>query len=341
MDEGKTGRRVTAGDVAAAAGVSESAVSRTFTPGASASAKTRERVLAAAEALGYRPNFIARGLRARRTNLVGVLLADFHNPWPQLALKALVAALQRRGLQALLFDLSGPDSAAGLVPLVLQYQVDGLIVGASDVSPEIVATCQTTGTPVVAFGRHGKRGLGVSSVSADDAAAGGEVADLLAARGYQRFAYVSGDGGSGVTWNSRGQGFTRRTAALGLAPVMRVAAGETSYEAGLRAAVRLCGKGSRPDAVFCQNDVLAMGLIDGLRGEFGLDVPGDMAVVGFDDIPAASQRPYRLTTVRQPTAAMMEATADLLARHLSGEAERIDALLLPSLLVERDTVRGR
>lgn len=109
----------------------------------------------------------------------------------------------------------------------------------------------------------------------------------------------------------------------------------------MRAAVRLCGKGSRPDAVFCQNDVLAMGLIDGLRGEFGLDVPGDMAVVGFDDIPAASQRPYRLTTVRQPTAAMMEATADLLARHLSGEAERIDALLLPSLLVERDTVRGR
>ena len=138
-----------------------------------------------------------------------------------------------------------------------------------------------------------------------------------------------------------GHSSTSISAALGLAAVMRVAAGETSYEAGLRAAVRLCGKGSRPDAVFCQNDVLAMGLIDGLRGEFGLDVPGDMAVVGFDDIPAASQRPYRLTTVRQPTAAMMEATADLLARHLSGEAERIDALLLPSLLVERDTVRGR
>ena len=331
--------RVTAGDVARVAGVSESAVSRTFTPGASASAATRERVLKAAEELGYRPNFIARSLRARRTNLVGVLITDFENPWPQMALRHLVSSLQIRGFHALLFDVKDADSLAGLVPLVLQYQVDGLIVGATDVSPSIVETCSATGTPIVAFGRHGRRGLGISSVSSDDAAAGADVADLFFERGYRRFAYVAGEGG-GLTWNSRGRGFTRRAKALGLEPVLCHFSGETSYEAGSRAAAHLLGKTSPPDAIFCQNDVLALGVLDAARDDFNLDIPGDLTVVGFDDIPAARQRPYRLTTVRQPVADMMEATAELLARRLEAGAGQGEERLLPTHLVERATVRG-
>lgn len=339
MDDGRALRRITAVDVARAAGVSQSAVSRTFTPGASASARTRERVLKAAEDLGYRPNFIARSLRAQRTNLVGVLIADFGNPWPQLALKELIAALRRHGLRPLLFDVDGADSLAGLVPQVLQYQVDGLIVGATDVPPSIVETCRATGTPIVAFGRHGQKRRGISSAAADDARAGAEVADLLKARGYRRFAYVSGDGSGKLTWNSRGKGFAQRATQLGLAPVLRFAAGETSYEAGIRAARALLAPSPRPDAVFCQNDVLAMGFLDAARDEFGLDVPGDLAVVGFDDIPAASQRPYRLTTVRQPVADMMTATVELLVHHLAEGGGETEARLMPSQLIERGTVR--
>lgn len=340
MEDGRSGHRVTASDVARAAGVSQSAVSRTFTPGASASAKTRERVLKAAEELGYRPNFIARSLRAQRTNLIGVLITDFGNPWPQQALKELIAALHHHGLRPLLFDVEGADSLASLVPQVLQYQVDGLIVGATDVPPAIVETCRATATPIVAFGRHGRRRLGISSVAVDDAQAGADIADLLGARGYRHFAYVSGDGKGTLTWNSRGQGFGKRAARLGLDPIARFAAGQTSYEAGIRAAQALLGRSPRPDAVFCQNDILAMGFLDAARDDFHLDVPGDLAVIGFDDIPAASQRPYRLTTVRQPVADMMTATVELLARHISSTDMDSEARLLPSLLIERNTVRS-
>lgn len=332
-------RRVTAGDVSRTAGVSESAVSRTYTPGAYVSAKTRERVLKAAEELGYRPNIIARSLRAQHTNLIGVLITDFGNPWPQMALKRLVASLQKRGLQALLFDVDGEDSLAGLVPLVLQYQVDGLIVGPADIAPAVVETCKAAGTPIVAFGRHGESLLGISSVSSDDEVAGAGVAELLHARGYRQLAYVDGDPSSPLTWTSRCQGFAQRAEVLGLGPVTQISMGESSYKAGLQAASILLGAGRRPDAVFCQNDLLAMGFLDSACLEFGLAIPEDLAVVGFDDIPAAGQLPYQLTTVRQPIAKMMDTAVDLLVRHLSEHVVEGEARLLPSLLVERRTVR--
>lgn len=333
-----SGRRVTASDVAAAAGVSPSAVSRTFTPGASVSRKTRERVIKSAQDLGYRPNFVSRSLRMRRTNLVGVIVSDLENPWYSLSLKRLSVLLQERDLYALLIDATNLDAIARVVPMMLQFQVDGLVLGAADVPPMIAEICAGTGTPVVAFGRHGKRELGIASVACDDERAGEDVAELLHARGYRRFAYVAGEQGD-LTWNDRGAGFTRRAGELGVAGMVQHTAGETSYATGLAAAEALLTLPQRPDAVFCQNDVLAMGFLDAARERFGLDVPGELAVVGFDDIPTASQHPYQLTTVRQPIDAMMATTVDLITNRISTGAPTVEARLLPSELIERTTVR--
>jgi DNA-binding LacI/PurR family transcriptional regulator len=335
-------RRITADDVAAMAGVSASAVSRTFTPGASASVKTRERVLKAARSLGYRPNIIARSLRAGRTTLIGVLVADFGNPWHAMALDHLTATLQRHGLHALLFNVGSGDMLTEILPMVLQFQVDALILASTEFSPLLADSCEKSGVPVISFGRYGSSRLKISAVSCDDPRAGKEVADLLFARGYRRYAYVAGEEAA-ATWTNRYEGFAERTAAYGIPPVEVFAAGKTSYSAGLAAAKELLDTAPRPDAIFCQNDILAMGVLDGARSDFGLSVPEELGVVGFDDIPVAGQRPYALTTVRQPFQAMIDLTVRLTIEQIAEETVRPGSPsihLLPGTLIERSTVRG-
>ena len=147
VDDDKLERRVTGADVANAAGVSPSAVSRTFTPGASVSPATRDRVLRAAVALGYRPHFIARSSRERHGNLVGILISDLGNPWYAMAVQRLSQALQEHAFHAVLFDANTPDMLTRIVPLILQYQLDGLLIGAPDMPLIVADDCAGTATP--------------------------------------------------------------------------------------------------------------------------------------------------------------------------------------------------
>lgn len=287
--------RPTARDVAEAAGVSISAVSRTFTEGASVSAKTRERVLAAATALGYRPNPLARSLMTGRTELIGLVSNHFANPTFMEVFDLFTRELQARGLRPLLANLGEDGDGGAALDMLRQYNVDAVLIATSAPPDGFAASCRAAGLPVMhVFGRAGRASpVPVSTV--DNVAGGRLAAEAMLAQGRRRLAFLGGSANDASTID-RGVGFTdmagkrlRRT----------LHAGNYTHEHGRLAMHALLDRGDDIDGVFCADDVLAMGAMDACR-ERGVRVPDDIGIVGFDDMPLAGWAAYALTTVRQP-----------------------------------------
>ncbi len=324
-------------DVARLAGVSQSAVSRVFTPGASASSETAAKVRAAAESLDYRPNALARGLITGRSRMIGLIVAHLDNQFYSVALELLSRSLQEHGYHVLVF-MAG-NAAAEVEPVVrelLDYRVDAIITASVAVSNHITARCDAAGIPVVMFNR-GQADPRLSEVVTDNRAGGRMVADHLARTGHRRIAHISGWMGS-TTGRERASGLEEGLAAHGL----EVAAREDGeYDRGVAAEIvrRMFGASERPDAVFVGNDHMAFSVMDTLRHELGLRVPDDVSVVGYDDVPIAAWPTYDLTTVRQPVNRMVEATV----RALLTRIERTDAapakIRVPGNLIERGSTR--
>jgi len=323
--------RVTAAEVAHAAGVSRSAVSRTFTPGTSVAPATRLRVEAAATRLGYRPNALARTLITRRSRIVGVVMAAIDNPFHAQLLQCLDAALQRRGLAILLRGAARPELTDELILHLLSYQVDGVIVASGLMSSTAARACVAAETPVVMLDRL-MRASRASAVGSDNRAGGRLAAELLLALGRRRLAFMAGTPGVSTS-DDRAQGFLDALAKAGLAPVA-VASGGYAYEGGRVAAQAMLA--ARPDGVFCENDLMAMALLDVARGS-GLRVPEDLAVVGFDNIPAAALPAYALTTVAQDAPRLAETAAALLEQRIEDPTRRATRQLIPCTLIRRET----
>jgi DNA-binding LacI/PurR family transcriptional regulator len=321
--------RVTAAEVARAAGVSRSAVSRAFTPGCSVSTATRLRIEAVAARLGYRPNALARTLITRRSRIIGVVMAAIDNPFHAQLLQCLDAALQSRGLAMLLRGADQPEMTDELIHHLLSYQVDGVIVASGLISSSAARACVAGATPVVMLDRL-MRAAGASAVGSDNRAGARMAAEHLVALGRRRIAFMSGTPGISTS-SERARGFLEGLAKAGLAPVA-IASGRYDYTAGQEAAGALLAHG--PDAIFCENDLMAMAVLDTARGR-GLRVPEDLAVIGFDDIPAAALPAYALTTVAQDAQAMAEAAAALLEERIDDPGRRAARRLIACSLVRR------
>jgi DNA-binding LacI/PurR family transcriptional regulator len=181
---------VTAFDVARLAEVSQSAVSRAFTPGAAVAESTRQRILEAAKKLGYRPNAIARSLITNRSRIIGVVVSYFDNQFYPLVLELLSKELQLRGYHLLLFCTDSGD-ADNLMHEILQYQVDGIVMASTTFSSPLARSCSEAGIPVVLFNRTARNSPS-STVASDNIAGGRLVADLLCAAGHRRIAYIAG-----------------------------------------------------------------------------------------------------------------------------------------------------
>jgi DNA-binding LacI/PurR family transcriptional regulator len=327
-------------DVARAAGVSQSTVSRTFSPdGASrVSADIRARVLAAAAELGYRPNAIARSLITRRSRMVAVLFSYLDNPFYAIALEQLCHALQSKGYHAVVFML--PDTLAEVertVGELLEYQVDGVVTASVELSSAICARCHAQGVPVVMFNRV-QDDPRLSSVSTDNVNGGRLAARHLIATGAKRIGMIGGWQGASTN-RDREFGFRGELDAHGVA---LTAYGEGKFDlAQTEVATRaMFGSGSpRPDAVFVTNDYMAIRALDIMRHELGLNVPGDVAVVGFDDIPAVAQPSYDLTTIRQPIGQMVETTIRILFDRIAEGTKDPEHVILGARLVERGSTR--
>ena len=318
-------QKITSMEVAKLAGVSQSAVSRVFTPGASSSKKTNELVRKAAAELGYRPNVLARSLITGKSRMIGLVVAYLDNYFYPEALELLSSALQKKGYHVLIF-MSGNKEGdiADAVDEILDYQVDGIIAASVSMSSDLAKRCTSAGVPVVLFNRTQDDDR-LSAVTSDNFQGGQKVARFLLAGGHKRIGYIAGWEGAS-TQRDREKGFTEELVRNGQELYAREVGNFNSDEAR-QAARTMFSKQNFTDAVFVANDAMAIAVIDVIRFELGLQVPEQVSVVGYDDVPISSWPAYDLTTVRQPANRMVAETVSILIESIENKttiARRIE-----------------
>ena len=302
--------KITSAEVAAKAGVSQSAVSRVFTPGASASAKTTEKVRKAAQELGYRPNVLARAMVSGRSRIIGLVVAYLDNQFYPEALEKLSKTLQAEGYHILVFTASRTSGNIDhVIEEIMGYQVDGIIAASVALSSDLADKCAAAGIPIVFFNRS-QDGQEITCVTSDNIEGGRKVAEHLIALGHREIGYIAGWEGAS-TQRDREAGFLQGLQDHGLGLAAREV-GNFRMDQARDATLRMFAAPKPPSAVFVANDHMAFAVIDTLRSELGLRIPQDVAVVGYDDVPAAAWPAYDLTTVRQPANRMVSATVQTL-----------------------------
>lgn len=302
---------VTSRDVARVAGVSQATVSRVLQGSPNVTGATRARVLRALQETGYTPNMLARAMKTRRTGTVGVVVASITNPFYPEILEVLTERLARVGRRMILWS-TGPGEASA-IEAIRQGLVDGVVFTAVTADSAPLAEALDTGAPVVLVNR-GIEGVDCDQVTSDNVGGGRLVARYLADR--ERVALIGGPLATS-TASERERGFRAELADLGVdLPDERFRRGDFSHAGGHAAMTSLLRGRPPPTAVFCVNDLTAFGALDAARA-LGVQVPGDLWVVGYDDVDMASWESFDLTTVLQP---MSEMVGDALALLL----DRID-----------------
>lgn len=329
-------RRVTSYDVAQVAGVSQSAVSRCFKPGASVSKTTYALVMKAAALLDYIPNAAARSLITRRSNMVALIITNQANLYYPELLAEVSQQITARGKRVLLFTLQREADVDRVLADVWQYQVDG-VIAAARLSDEHIAEFDRRRMPLVLFNRT-LRERSVNTVTCDHKEAGRMLASRLAAAGHRQFGIIGGNMDSSVA-SERRRGAVERLAELGL-PAPVVVPGEYDYRSGALGLKAIIAElGSVPDAIICGSDVMAIGCLDCARHELGLDVPGQLSVAGFDAVEPSNWISYNLTTLRQPMPKMAAAAAELLCARIDRHETDTEKRVFSAQFIEGATAR--
>lgn len=303
---------MTSFDVARRAGVSRAAVSRTFTPDASVSPETRAKVQKAALELGYRVNYLARGLTNQRSDLVGVVAAGMDNPFRSQQIDQLVRALLRSNFRPVLLPVDDGAGTIQVIEQLLHYSVSGVIV-TSDAPPSFLCEeCAAAGAPIILINK-GTDIPFVDRVMCDNETAGRLAADTLVDAGARRLAVMAASAVS-YTAQRRREAFLGRARELDV-PAAVIAVALNDYRNGLAAAGQVMESGI--DGLFCVNDYLACGVVDGLGRKAGPKLPGELKLIGLDDIPQAAWEAYSLTTIRQPCDIQAEQAVQLLISRIA------------------------
>jgi DNA-binding LacI/PurR family transcriptional regulator len=310
MTASRPGRPATAYDVARLAGVSQSAVSRAFTPKASISEGTRAKIVEAATALNYRPNVIARSLITRRSRTIGLVAAYLQNHFYPDVLEVMSARLKERGYRILLFTADLNHPADPLLDEIIGYRVDGIILASITLSSHLAEECRAAGIPVLLFNRTAAT-AGISSVTGENLRGGRLIARFLAAGGHRRVAFMAGIENSSTSRDREG-GFRAGLTECSL-PLHRRVVGHYRFDCAAEATRALLSDPEPPDALFCANDHMALAAIEVARYELGLRVPEELSIVGFDDVGPARWASFSLTSFSQPVDGMVESAVDLIA----------------------------
>jgi DNA-binding LacI/PurR family transcriptional regulator len=320
-------------DVAERAGVSKSLVSLVLRDEPAVSDEKRAAVLAAADALGYRPNAAARSLVRRRSNLIGVMVSDLGNPFFIELVDGIEDGATAAGYRALVN--TGRRESRGereALETLLELRTDGVILAGS-VLPTAAIEQAARSAPVVLLARP-SRSRRVDSVTNDDRA-GGEIAvDHLASLGHRAIAHIDGGAGSGA--GARRRGYIAAMRRHGLQDHVRIARGSFTEGGGAQAVNALYADGARPTAIFVANDVAAVGALHALE-QLGLQVPDDVSLVGYDNITLAALSHIGLTTIHQPRHDMGDAAVRLLVERLDHGRTPARHIVIRPTLVERTT----
>ena len=308
-------RRVTIADVAQHAGVSKTTVSHVISGNRPVSSGTRARVETAIAELGYRPDGIARSLRTRRTHMVALIIPDITNPFYPILARGLERALDGRGYRAFICNSDGEtERELDFLAEVCDRRVDGIVIDSFHLTARDVEDITRNEIPVVWVGDAAPTHPALDSVRSDDEHGAFEATTHLISRGHRSIAIVDGPEGSGT---ARRDGYLRALSQAGIARAPELAVRcDWTRAGGAGALDGLLSAASPPTAVFCSNDLSAIGAIDAARDR-GLDVPGDLAIVGFDDIEEAAMTTPPLTTVRNPAFETGETAGTLLADRMS------------------------
>lgn len=331
-----SGNRITSAEVAKLAGVSQSAVSRVFTPGASASQTTIDKVRKAANDLGYRPNVLARAMVSGKSRIIGVVVAYLENQFYPEALEKLSNSLQVEGYHVLIF-MAGKNTQSldWVVEEILDYQVDGIIAASVSMSSNLAERCKSAGVPIVLFNRS-QDIPAMSAVTSDNIAGGRKVANFLLEGGHKKIGYISGWEGAS-TQRDREAGFISVLTDHGVALYNRKVGNFVMEEA--KEAARKMFTSDPPDAVFVANDHMAFAVMDTLRSELGLSIPKDVSVIGYDDVPASAWPAYNLTTVRQSVNRMVHETIQILIKKINNVATKPKRVKIDGPLIIRGSAK--
>ncbi len=327
---------VTLKEVAERAGVSRSAVSRTFTPGASVSRKMRERVERAAQELGYHPNALASSLTTGRTKMIGLVANNYHNPFFLEVFDLFTRGLQERGLRPLLVNLTDEIDPQNSVQMLKSYSVDGVIVASSTLPPGFARAFREAGMPVVhSFGRYSDQPT-VDIIGIDNVECGRMVARDLIRRGYRNVAFMGGPEAATST-QDRLAGFSQELASRDDVTFTYSFASDYTFEAG-RAEMRRLLESPQAEAYFCGDDVLSIGALSAIS-DAGLTVPEDIGVIGLNDMAIAHWQNINLTTIRQPIIEIIDASIEKIVETFEVGDRPPSAQIFPCQIVERGTLR--
>lgn len=331
-------KQVTASDVAKFLGISQSTVSRVFTPGAKVSEATRTRVLRAAQELGYRPNVLARGLITKKTRIIGLAMGDVRNPFYPDILSKFTKELRKRGYHVLFVNIENDFIEEDEMSQFLDYSVEGVIVTSALLSSSVVSQFMENNIPIVLFNRYHQNSF-CHAVCCDNIDGGYQIGEYLIKTGHQKIAYIAGNPNTSTS-QDREQGFRRALSQYGYPLVTEL--GHYTYEGGYEASKRLLNSIQPPDAIFCANDIMALGAIDAAK-ELSLQIPEDVSFVGFDDIHLASWSGYSLSTWRQPVEEMVLSSIELLIDEIENKGQKREYISkwIKGSLVKRKSVSIR
>ena len=329
---------VTLKEVAERAGVSRSAVSRTFTDGASVSDKMRRKVEKAAKDLGYSPNALASSLTTGRTKLIGLVSNNFHNPIFLEVFDLFTRGLQDRGLRPLLVNLTDETDPENSVRMLRQYSVDGVVVASSTLPPEFAKAFRDAGVPVVhSFGRASSAPQ-VHVVGIDNVECGRMAARELVRRGYKHVSFMGGPEGASST-QDRYSGFMTEMSAHPDIKACHSFADAYSFDAGRREMLRLLKNGPA-QAYFCGDDVLSIGALSAID-DSGLSCPDNIGIIGLNDMEMAQWENIDLTTIHQPIRQIVTSSIELMVAMLDDPERYPETRIFPCSIVERGTLKPR
>lgn len=323
---------ITANDVAKLAGVSQSSVSRVFFEGARVSEKTRLKVLAAAEELGYKPNEFARSLITNRTRIIGLVMKDVQNPFYPQVLKQFTAAFKKFGYSVLFVHTNNEEIQDEEIENLINYKVAGVIITDATMSLKVAESIKKNNIPLVFFNRRLDNDK-FFSVSCDNFTASQKIAQFLIDKDVKEMIYISGNTDTSTN-RDRQNGFFEE---LKLSNIpFKTYSSDYTYEGGYHTALSIIQNQEIPSAFFVGNDIMALGVIDALR-KHEIRIPENVKIIGFDNIEMSSWPAYELTTWEQPVKEMVDQTVKYLLSEINEYTGAAYIFELEGKLIERQT----